>query len=253
MRPVHLVRWDRCSGAKPYSGTKAATFARTATCPAAGTTIQSRHPSPLPGKSPCQPPASSPSTHRTPRGPTARLRSPSWTKPCGPIQRVDGVTDPHGLRLSKKFGAVLGCERFHLLGRFLRPTRSQSLRIDEAHAPGAPSRSRVSDVFRDEATFEISLKHHADVERRPRWRPLSHLLLERIHVVPGIANLLAQQPAPNRCHLGTAQHLRTVEVVGFADSVRRRSAQSPWPRQYPGCRLPRCPPGREAWGRCQPS
>jgi hypothetical protein len=45
--------------------------------------------------------------------------------------------------------------------------------------------------FRDEAPLEVSLKHHADVERRLRWRSLSHLLLEQIHVVPGIANLLA--------------------------------------------------------------
>src|ERR1700685_1322262 len=70
---------------------------------------------------------------------------------------------------------------------------------------------------RDEATLKISLKHHADIERRPRRSPLSHLLFERIHVIPGIANLLAQQPAPYRCHLWTAQHIRTIEIVGFAE------------------------------------
>src|ERR1700683_1244730 len=40
--------------------------------------------------------------------------------------------------------------------------------------------------LRGEATFEISLKHHADVERRPRRNPLSRLFLERIHVVAGM-------------------------------------------------------------------
>src|ERR1700686_2542591 len=69
---------------------------------------------------------------------------------------------------------------------------------------------------RNESAFEIPLKHHSDVECRPGWSPLPHLLLERIHVVPGVINLLAQQPTPDRCQLRTTQHLRTVKIVGLA-------------------------------------
>src|ERR1700730_9396960 len=54
---------------------------------------------------------------------------------------------------------------------------------------------------RNKATFEIPLKHHSDVECRPGRRSLPHLLLEPIHVLPGVTDLLAQQSAPDRCQL----------------------------------------------------
>ena len=68
----------------------------------------------------------------------------------------------------------------------------------------------------DEATFEISLKHHADIERRPRWSSLSHLLLERIHILTRVTNLFAEQFAPNRCRFRTTQSFRTVKVTSLA-------------------------------------
>src|ERR1017187_8596474 len=114
---------------------------------------------------------------------------------CG---RLSGCASVR-LRLESSGGIVVGIS-FVLDSRL--PTRGGLLSEVFVSTRRMPQDLRQGlDVarLRGEATFEISLKHHADVERRPRRSPLSHLFLEHIHVVTGVANVLAQQPAPNRC------------------------------------------------------
>lgn len=69
-------------------------------------------------------------------------------------------------------------------------------------------------MFRCEATLQVPLKHHANVEGRPGRRPLAHLFLEGIHVMARVFDFLIQHLTPGGRGPGTTDEVRTIQVVG---------------------------------------